>query len=492
MQKAPAFTWFGLGLLLCAGVVLSSQRVSTPSAPVNFEPGVVAAPAPSPSPIDVNLFRDIARRQNPAVVTIVTRSRVQEGSGDLEDYFSQFFGGRAPAPREHVQRALGSGFIISKDGLILTNNHVVAGADRIEVSLFDQRDRRTSAATVVGRDPLSDTALIKLQTAPGDLPIATLGNSGQLAPGDWVMAIGNPFELGHTVTVGVVSYVGRPYPVAEGRWQEMIQTDASINPGNSGGPLINVAGEVVGINTAILGGGSGGNVGIGFAVPIDTVKALLPQLEKGKVVRGRIGVQLRSGGAFTDDEAKALGLTSREGALITAVEPGSPADKAGLTLGDVIVELGGKPIADASALGAAVSAASPGARLDLKAMRDGALRSFTIVVEALQTEPERNRGTAANRARLGLALEDFTPAIARQLQLPFGAAGALVTQVEPDSPAAAAGLQRGDVITSINRRAMRNATEAISALQQLQTGQTAFLLVTRGGTRMLVELRREE
>jgi serine protease Do len=391
-----------------------------------------------------------------------------------------------------VQRGLGSGFLIGPDGEILTNNHVVAGAEAIDVGLFGE-ESRTYRATIVGRDPLSDSALIKLQRPPVDLPVATLGDSDALEPGDWVMAIGNPFQLGHTVTVGVVSYLGRPFQVEEGRWQKMIQTDASINPGNSGGPLLNVRGEVVGINAAILGGATGGNIGIGFAVPINSVRALLPQLHTGKVVRGRIGVQLR-GGAMTDEDARALGLSKAGGAIVTAVERDSPADRAGLQAGDVVVAFNGTPVASADDLVPRVSSTPPGSRVTLTAMRDGRERTVHVTVEELALESEwgavRQPAGAAG-VDFGLRLGDVTVEIARQLRLPAGIDGAIVYDVANDSPADRAGLQQGDIVRSVNRQTVRNAADTVRELRRIESGASVFVLIWRDGNDILVQMRRE-
>ena len=249
-------------------------------------------------------------------------------------------------PREEFLEGAGSGFVIDESGLVLTNNHVVAGASRIEVGFFagtpgTENGETYYEAKVIGQDPLTDSALIRLiGKPPGNLAVATFGDSDQMAPGDLVVAIGNPFNLAHTVTVGVISAKGRPFPATEGRVQEMLQTDTAINPGNSGGPLLNLRGEVIGINTAILSTGpTGGNVGIGFAVPINIVRNLLPQLHEGKVTRGRIGVQIT---AVPKEALSALGLDTQRGALVSSVEPRGPAARAGIEPGDVILEYRGE------------------------------------------------------------------------------------------------------------------------------------------------------
>jgi serine protease Do len=444
------------------------------------------------------LFRNMAKRENPAVVFITTQARVQAPEpasffgGD--DFLRRFFGGPVH-PRERIQRALGSGFLISRDGEILTNNHVVAGADQIRVGLFGE-DRKTFVATIIGRDALTDSALIKLKEPPANLAVATLGDSDALEPGDWVMAIGNPFQLGHTVTHGVVSYKGRPFAVTEGRFQNMLQTDASINPGNSGGPLINVHDEVIGINTAILSGeGGGGNIGIGFAVPINTVKGLLPQLRKGKVRRGRLGVQIQNM-LITQEEAKDLGLPKPEGVIVTMVEHDSPAERAGLRAGDVITEYNGKPVPDADHLTAMVAETPAGNRVPITFYRNGKQQTTTAAIEELQLENDDERGKAkgasgSSGTGFGLGLVDVTPEIARELRLPSGTTGAVVETVEPFTAAAEAGVAPGDIILEVNRQAVHSAREAAHALEQIKSGQPVFLLLSRRGNQIFVEMRRE-
>ncbi len=445
--------------------------------------------------VTTGLFRSIAQQQNPVVVAITTQSRVQ--SNDFapfgaDDFFRRFFGGVAPQPQEQLRRSLGSGFIIQPNGEIVTNNHVVAGAEQIRVVLYGN-EQTTYSADVVGRDPLTDSALIRLKNPPANLPTATLGNSDALAPGDWVMAIGNPFELGHTVTVGVISYKGRPFATTEGRFQDMLQTDASINPGNSGGPLIDVHGQVIGINTAILAGeGSGGNVGIGFAVPINTVKDLLPQLRKGAVHRGRLGVQILSA-PVTQDEAAELGLPSAKGAIVSRVEANSPADRAGLRAGDVIVEYNGKPVENANQLTSMVVNTPAGTRVPIAFFRDGRRQQATATIEELQLEDQGGTGGSERGGApgFGLTLGDITPEMARQLRLPAGTQGAVVQSVEPFAPASNAGIRAGDVILEVNRQPVRSAREAADALRQIQAGKPAFLLLSRHGAEQFVEVRKE-
>ena len=480
-------------LLTGLAVVLAALILSTRTIPASraLQPGTEpSAFAQRDSPETVMgtaVFRDIARQQNPVVVSIVTQSRV-EAVPENEEFFRWFFGLPPAEPESRVQRGVGSGFLIGQGGEILTNNHVVAGADAIKVGLFG--DTKSYVATLVGRDPISDSALIRLEHAPTGLPSATFGDSDALEPGDWVMAIGNPFQLGHTVTVGVVSYQGRPFQLEEGRWQKMIQTDASINPGNSGGPLINVRGEVVGINAAILGAGSAGNIGIGFAVPINSVRALLPQLRQGQVVRGRIGVQLR-GGPITEDEAKALKLPEASGAIVVAVERGSPAARAGLQAGDVITALNGTDVASADDLIPRVSSTAPGTTTIITAVRNGQVRTLSVTVEALSLVGEQPAGVAPEGPGLGVTLDDITSTLARHMRLPTGLDGALVTAVADGSPADDAGAHAGDIVREINRQAVHNAADARQALAGLEPGGPVFLLVWRQGNELFLQIRPE-
>ncbi|HEY7291033.1 MAG TPA: Do family serine endopeptidase [Vicinamibacterales bacterium] len=445
--------------------------------------------------VTTSLFRNIVKRENPVVVSITTQSRVRTPDTDEmfggDEFFRRFFG--APQqPRERTQRALGSGFIISADGEILTNNHVVAGAEQIRVGLFND-ERKTYNAKLVGRDPLTDSALIKLDNGPANLPVADLGDSNSLEPGDWVVAIGNPFRLGHTVTVGVVSYKARPFATTEGRFQNMLQTDASINPGNSGGPLIDAHGSVIGINSAILSGEGGeGNIGIGFAVPINTVKDLLPQLRQGRVHRARLGVQVQTP-PITDDEAKTLGLPKPEGAVISMVEHDSPAERGGLRAGDVIVQYNGKDVTDGSQLTTIVAGTAANTKVPVTYYRDGKQQTTSVTVEELTLDDgqQDDHASSSRSPGFGISLGDLTPDIARQLRLPAGADGALVENVEPFTPAAEVGLTRGDVIIEVNHQAVHSASDASRALHQVKSGQIALVLLLRRGNQVFVEMHRE-
>jgi serine protease Do len=331
-----------------------------------------------------------------------------------------------------------------------------------------------------------------------DLPAAALGSSEALRVGEYVVAIGNPFGLGHTVTIGVISATARSFQMVDNRFGEMLQTDAAINPGNSGGPLLNLRGEVIGMNTAIISNGRvEGNLGIGFAVPINTVRELLPQLHTGKVIRGRIGVEvtaLPSGDAYRD-----FGLKSRTGALVRSVAPGGAADRASIEPGDVVIEFNGRPVPNTNELVKMVTATKPGTSVPVKVVRDGKEQTLNVTVDELDLEAEQQgRQSRAPSAEpgaqgsdsFGLALTNITPQRARQLQLPSGVTGALVTEVDPDGPSAGV-LRQGDVILSVNSQRVASAEAAGRALAAVQDGRIARLQVWREDTQIFLTVRKE-
>ncbi len=335
--------------------------------------------------------------------------------------------GRArPTPDDPpVQQGAGTGFIIDKAGFILTNNHVVEDADEIQVGLYGMNmtnpNEHLYAAKVVGRDVLTDSALIQLTEMPAaPLQEAKFGDSDQMQPGDWVMAIGNPFNLSHTVTVGVVSALGRPFGGVNGRPQNMIQTDAAINPGNSGGPLLNVRGEVIGMNTAIYTDQRSANIGIGFVTPINAIRSILPQLRSGRVIRGVIGVTVRTY-PLTKEDAQAFGLPSTNGAVLATVAEGQPASKAGLQRGDVVTEFNGKPVSDSDALVAMVISTKPGTSVPLTVYRGGKRQSMNITIGELDLEAEQGTQTARQdpdteptSTGFGMEIEPITPERSRE------------------------------------------------------------------------------
>jgi serine protease Do len=527
-RKTTAF--YGVLLVVASlfvGMVIASRLDLTPASSAQ----TIAVPpmnsAPLTGALDASTFRNIARAATPMVVNIRTEMKAKAtdlndffsgGGGGGDDLFHRFFGNpgqqdddQAPAPRgrgnggrkqrEQTTRAAGTGFIISKDGYILTNNHVVEDATKIEVSLYADEADVSYKAKVIGRDALTDSALIQLIDKPNHpLPEAKFGDSSQVEAGDWVMAIGNPFGYEHTVTVGVISATSRAFRVTNGRSNDMLQTDAAINPGNSGGPLLNVRGEVIGMNTAIITNArSEGNIGIGFAVPSNTVRDLLPQLHTGKVVRGRIGVSVL---AVPREGFEDFGLTKRAGAIVAEVTPGGAAQKAGIEPGDVIVQYNGRPIANNDELVKMVVATKPGTSVQVKVLRNKQEKTLNAVVDELDLDAEQNqtrRGTPQNdqpapeeqgTGSFGVTLEPVTPQMARRLHLPSGRSGAVVTEVDPDGASAGA-LRQGDVILSVNGKPVSNAVEAARELQQVQTGRIAQMRVWRGDAEVFVPVKKE-
>jgi serine protease Do len=404
------------------------------------------------------------------------------GDDPFSEFWRKFFGERFGAP-PGPQKALGSGFVIDKQGLILTNNHVVENADKITVRLADERE---FDATVVGRDPRTDIAVVRITDKGGDFPVPPLGDSGKLEVGEWVLAMGSPFGLEHTVTAGIVSAKGRY--IGAGPYDDFIQTDASINPGNSGGPLINLQGEVVGINTAIVSR-SGGNMGIGFAIPINLVKEILPELIKtGKVTRGWLGVMIQR---VTPDLAQALGLEKNRGALVSSVAQGSPAEQAGLKPGDVIVEYNDRPIQDSNELPILVARTDVGREARITVMRDNKRIPITVTIGELKEKEEEVAASAPETGSLGLTVQNVTPEIAESLGLDR-AAGVVVTSVQPQSPAAEAGIQRGDIILEVNRNRIGNAADLRKILEGTKAGENALFLIKRGGNNLFLALKQPE
>ncbi|MBS1819926.1 MAG: Do family serine endopeptidase [Acidobacteria bacterium] len=508
---------------IAVGMVLASRFDMAPASAAQTLQVPPLNSAPVTGALDAQTFRNVAKAQQPMVVNIRTESKAKgqdlseffggNGGGGGDDLFRRFFGqpndpddqdtpaprGRGNRrPREQTTVAAGTGFIISKDGLILTNNHVIDGATKIEVSLFGEDDDQTYSAKLIGKDALTDSALIQLTQMPNHpLPEAKFGDSAQMAAGDWVMAIGNPFNQGWTVTVGVVSAQSRPF-TTDGRTNEMIQTDAAINPGNSGGPLLNLRGEVIGINTMIFTNGRAeGNIGIGFAVPINTVRDLLPQLMQGKVVRGRIGLQMT---AVPRDSYQEFGLKSRAGAVVSSVAPGGPAEKAGVKPGDVIVEYNGKSIQNTTDLQKMVAATKPGTSAALKIVRNGKDQTLHATVEELDLDAERGGRQSRNNDKeqpeeqgqdsFGLTLTNLTPQMARRLQMPSGQSGAVVTDVDENGPSAGI-LRPGDVILSVNGQSVSSAADAGREFQKVANGRIARVLVWRGDGEVFVTIRKE-
>jgi len=493
---------------LAVGMVLASRLDLSPESSAQTLAVPPMNSAPLSGPIDATTFRTIAKNASPFVVNIRTRAKrrapdMSEFFGG-EDPFRRFFGPpQGPGgsrPRDQVVESAGTGFIISKDGLILTNNHVVEDATDIFVAFGEnQYDQEEFKARLIGHDQLTDSALIELTEKP-DRPLveAKFGDSSQMQTGDWVMAIGNPFALAHTVTVGVISATKRPFLVADQRSQDVLQTDAAINPGNSGGPLLNIRGEVVGINTAILANSrSEGNIGIGFAIPINVVRDLLPMLRAGKVIRGRIGVSVQD---ITRDAIDEFGLKQRTGALVVQVPKDGPASKAGVVPGDLILEVNGRPVQNQAELIRIITGTKPGTTVPVKLLRDKKEMTVNVTVEELDLEAEgggsmrgQGPGEEEEGAGFGLTLGNLTPSMSRSLRLPQGTSGAVIMDIEPGSQAEDAGLVQGDVILKVNNQSVSSAAEASQILQRIASGGRAMLLVwkSRQGQELFLTLRKE-
>jgi serine protease Do len=387
---------------------------------------------------------------------------------DFRDFFDKFFG---EMPKSYKARSLGSGFIIDPKGYVVTNNHVVEGADKIKIILVGGKEYQ---ATVKGRDPKTDLALIQIVKPPANLPFIKLGDSDAMQVGDWVLAVGNPFGLGHTVTQGIISAKGRV--IGAGPYDNFLQTDASINPGNSGGPLLNLKGEVIGINTAILASGQG----IGFATPSNIAKSVIPQLEtKGKVVRGMIGVQVQN---VTPELAKSFGMAEPKGALVGQVNPNTPAAKAGIHRGDIIIEFNGHPIHEMNELPRLVADTAPGSKATLKVLREGKEKTLHLTITELTDEKQaqaKEEG-AAEKTPLGLEVQNLTPALAQQFRLRDNQ-GVVVIRVESGTPAAEAGIRSGDMVLEVNGTAVATVKEFRSAIGKVKKGDVVRFLIKRQG-----------
>jgi Do/DeqQ family serine protease len=448
-----------------------------------------AAAAPGAQGAAVTSYADVVKRVAPAVVTVRAQRRVRAGQespwGD-NPLFEEFFGrqgrGQRP-PQERRASALGSGVIVSADGYILTNHHVVEGAEQIRIEL---NDGRTLDARVVGSDEPSDLAVLKVNAS--GLPTVRLGNSDETQVGDVVLAVGNPLGIGQTVTTGIISAKGRQTGSGDGSFEDFLQTDAPINQGNSGGALVNTSGELVGINSQILSR-TGGSIGIGFAIPSNMAAGVMEQLVKsGTVHRGQLGVIVQK---VTTDIASSLGLGGARGVIVSQVQPGSAAERAGLRQGDVITTLNGAPVNDPNSLRNRVASTRPGTETQLGVVRDGRETQVRVALGEFKVErvkAEDGEGSAQEPAKrdtgkLGIGVEPLTADAARELGLPAATRGLVVAQVDETGPAADAGLERGDVIVQANRQAVTSAAELKTAVERTGS-RPALLLVNRGGTNL--------
>ena len=478
-----------------AGFTVNAKAQLLSSRKGDVAPVLVAssAPVPNGSISFASGFAPVISKVVPAVVNIASTKVIKNPQANspffLDPFFRQFFGNQYgpeyQIPKEQREKSLGSGVIVSPDGYVLTNNHVVESASEIEVSLSDKREFK---AKVVGTDPRTDIAVLKLDAT--NLPTVVLGDSSKAQVGNFVLAIGDPFGLSQTVTAGIISAKGRGNLGIED-YEDFIQTDASINPGNSGGALINTNGELIGINTAILtGDGSRGNEGVGFAIPINMAQSVMSQiLKNGRVIRGYLGAWIQP---VTPEMAKAFGLSKTQGALLGDVSADGPAGKSGLQRGDVVLEMNGQPIMETKDFRLKIAMMPPGTTVHLKVIRNGEIGNYDVTLGELPSNDEKTGEEVGgpSTALEGLHVETLTPDIANSIGIPAGTKGVVVDAVDPGSAAAEAGLQRGDVIQEVNRQPITNVSD-FSRLTQSSGNESILLLVNRGGNTMFVVISAE-
>jgi len=463
-------------------------------------PAAANQPAAPPAPVVVDGVRtsyaDVVDRTSPAVVRIEADQKRQastrDGRPSADDFFRQF-GIPQPNQRPQVERGLGSGVIVDANGHILTNNHVVEGAEKITIAM---NDNKTYEAKVVGLDQPSDLAVLKIEGT--NLPFLNLGNSDGVRVGDIVLAIGNPLGIGQTVTAGIISAKGRRTGLSDGSYEDFLQTDAPINRGNSGGALVSLNGELIGINSQILSGGpSGGNIGIGFSIPSNMAKSVMDQLiANGRVRRGLLGVGIQN---ITEDTATALELTQKAGALVGSVQRGSAADKAGIKRGDIITAINGEKIEDSNVLRNKIAGTAPGTEIRLTISRDGREQDVTATLDEFKAEDSQVEERGSNEGpsketesgKLGLSLEPMTPEAAKRLSLDSDSDGLVVTEVEQNGPAAEAGITRGDAIIEINRKPVKSIDDVRSALEGAGGRPVLLLVATRTGRTVYLTVRPE-
>ena len=475
-------------LLVSTVLILSLASCKGQAAPTGSS---VPPPVTSTLVAAQNSYAEVVSHVAPAVVTIRSERRVR-AAGQFpfidDPFFRDFFGDRfrnaQPRSQERLQRGLGSGVIVSADGYIVTNHHVIDGAEEIKVEL---NDNRSFAAKVIGSDPPSDLAVLKIETK--GLPVLPLGDSDRVRVGDIVLAVGNPLGVGQTVTMGIISAKGRQTGLSDGSFEDFLQTDAPINQGNSGGALVNTNGELIGINSQILSP-SGGNIGLGFAVPANMAKNAMDQLIKsGKVRRGMIGVTIQP---VTSDLASSLGLSDARGALVSSVQAGSPAERAGIRRGDVIVAFNGSPVTDSNSLRNQVARTQPGTDVTLTISRDNREQQLRVSLGELPAErmTASSEGSSgeSDTGKLGIRVEPLTPALADRLNLRGGAQGLVVTDVDPVGPAADAGIRENDVIEEVNRQPVRSVADLQSAIQR-SGSKPSLLLINRGGNSHFLTVR---
>jgi serine protease Do len=475
MEQKKRIRTILISLLMVGAVLGFGYGVST--AVKHPEPVVSTGSTVSETPMVPANFSDLAAAVRPGVVNIQVVKKVKNVGFGFRNFsgnpfgdnnpFGDFFGpfSEGNPPRSFEQKGVGSGFVMSRDGYVLTNNHVVEDADQIKVKLANGKEYE---GKIAGRDPKTDLALIKIEGV-SDLHPLRLGNSDDLKVGSWVVAVGSPFGLEQTVTAGIVSAKGRV--IGSGPYDNFIQTDASINPGNSGGPLINMKGEVVGINTAIIASGQG----IGFAIPINMAKEVAPQLEqKGHVTRGWLGVAIQE---VTPDLAKSFDLKEKKGALVSQVVSGGPAEKAGVEQGDIILRFDGKEVSSSQDLPRIVASTPVGKTVTLEISRNGKVIDRQVKVGELEEKVEVAK--APSHKSLGVSVQNLTPEIAKGLGLKKET-GVVVTQVEPGSPAENAGIQTGDLIREVNRKPVKDVADFVQKVEKAKGSDNILLLVQRG------------
>jgi Do/DeqQ family serine protease len=492
LSRRPALVRAGIGAALVASVALAGYTIGLAHSPS----AVVSAAQATTRPVDTptpqggesaTSYASIVDAVAPAVVTVRVEKRAsitptQFPDDDLFRFFGRGFPRQQRIPR---QSGLGSGVLTTADGYILTNNHVIDGADQVRVEL---PDKRVFDAKVVGSDPASDLAVLKIDAT--GLPTVSIGDSSRVRVGDVVLAIGNPLGVGQTVTMGIISAKGRATGVGDGSYEDFLQTDAPINQGNSGGALVNLNGELVGINSQILTP-TGGNIGLGFAIPSNMAREVMGQLKAdGRVQRGKLGVTVQT---VTSDIAASLKLPSTSGALVSGVEPNGAASRAGLEQGDVITAFNGEKVADSNALRNRIAATKPGSSVELEVVRNG--KTDTMRATLGELEGSRQRATRDEEESdepgfgpTGMAVQSLTPQVARELGLSGRKEGVVVRDVNPDGAAASAGIQPGDVISQVNGEAVRSPGELRAALAASRD-RPALLLVTRENADMFLALR---
>jgi serine protease Do len=492
-SRRPALTRAGIGAVLVALVAIAGYNIGlaqSPSAVVSAAQSgvrVVDTPRLKGSDGAATSYASVVDAVAPAVVTVRVEKKASIVPTQFpDDDFFRFFGRGLPRQqRIPRQSGLGSGVLTTPDGYILTNNHVIDGADQVRVEL---PDNRVFDAKVVGADPASDLAVLKIDAS--GLPTVPIGDSSHVRVGDVVLAIGNPLGVGQTVTMGIISAKGRATGVGDGSYEDFLQTDAPINQGNSGGALINLNGQLVGINSQILTP-TGGNIGLGFAIPSNMAREVMTQLKTdGRVQRGKLGVTVQS---VTSDLASSLKLPGTSGALVSAVEPGGAASRAGLKQGDVITAIDGEKVSDSNALRNRIAGTKPGSTVDLEIVRNGKTENVRATLAAL--EPSRERASRDDRdsegpefGPTGMTVESLTPQVARELGLAGRKEGVVVRDVDPDGAAASAGIQPGDVISQVNGEKIKSPSELKAALAASHE-RPALLLVTRENADIFLALR---